>query len=155
MHLSQLIKPEDVYIDSISQSKTALLHTISHILSCHSSVFTPINLFEIFWQREQLGSTAIGHGVAIPHVRVQAFTKPKACFLKLLQPIEFGALDKQPVDLVFALASPKNHSELHLLILQTISQQFFDVNFRKACRQTNDRQSLYSLLTSVTESVLA
>lgn len=156
MQFSQLFTPGNVFIDAVSQSKTAVFHRISELLSANSPHLKLQDLFDAYWKRENMGSTAIGHGIIIPHIRTPLLAKPRACFIKLLHPIEFGAQDKQPADLVIAVASPEHQRELHLIILNILLERFSQPAFRKACRKMNTSESLYALLVNdMVESVCA
>lgn len=148
MQLGQLITPQCVYIDQHSKSKTAVFHTLCQLFTNALPELDVDVLFEAYWERENLGSTAIGHGIIIPHVRTAAITSPKACFIKLLHPVDFGAKDKQPADLVIGLIVPNNQETQHLTLLSTIIKQFSESGFRKACRKSNNTESLYTLLVS-------
>ncbi|MBW8808937.1 MAG: PTS sugar transporter subunit IIA [Lysobacter sp.] len=74
-------------------------------------------------ERETLASTAIGHGVAIPHGRTPLFEHSRAAFLRLAQPVDFGAADGQPVDLVLAMAVPEHHVQQHLQLLAELAER--------------------------------
>jgi PTS system nitrogen regulatory IIA component len=146
MQLSQIIDLDTVYLDSVSQSKTAVLLKISQLLNQHRPSLDVETLFDAYWKRESLGSTAIGQGITIPHIRLANLAKPLGCFIRLLNPIDFGALDKQAVDLVIGLAVPKAQTDQHLQLLATIIKQFSEPSFRKACRIAKDNVALYNLL---------
>src|SRR6476661_8401675 len=81
-------------------------------------------------QRERMGSTAIGHGVAIPHGRNAAFGATRAAFLRLLPAVDFSAADGEPVDLVFAMAVPADFNQQHLQLLSDIAERCADPAFR-------------------------
>lgn len=148
MQLGQIINLNTVHIDFHSQSKTAVFIKISQLLSqCHPLLDTG-ELFTSYWKRESLGSTAIGQGIAIPHIRSSKLIKPLGCVLKLLHPIDFGAEDKQPVDLIIALIVPQEQTEQHLKILGEIVKQFSAPLFRTSCRLSQDHGELYNLLVS-------
>ncbi|WP_419420220.1 PTS sugar transporter subunit IIA [Legionella sp. D16C41] len=148
MELSYFLTLEHVCVDSVSQSKTAVFHKISELFSTTTPELNFDELFDAYWQREILGSTAIGHGIIVPHLRLPNVTRPKACFIKLIHPIDFGAEDKQPADLVMGLIVPCNQEEHHLTLLAAIIKQFRDVNFRNACRKANNAESLYNLMVN-------
>ena len=148
MKLGYLITPQHVCIDTISQSKTAVFHKISELFTHTTPELSLDELFDAYWHRENLGSTTIGHGIMLPHIRMPAINEPKACFIKLIHPIDFGAEDKQPVDLVIGLMMPANQEEHHLTILAAIIKQFSDPCFRKACRNLSNAESLYDLLVN-------
>ncbi|MDP1602822.1 MAG: PTS sugar transporter subunit IIA [Legionella sp.] len=156
MQFSQLFTPGNVFIDAFSQSKTAVFHRISELLSANTPTLKLQDLFDAYWKRENLGSTAIGYGIIIPHIRTPLLKYPKACFIKLRHPVEFGAEDKQPADLVIGLASPQNQAELHLIILNNLLERFSQPSFRKMCRSMNTSESLYALLVNdIVEPVCA
>lgn len=148
MPLRQLININTVYIDAVSQSKMAVLLKLSQLLCQNHPHLNPEELFEAYWKRESLGSTAIGQGITIPHVRTTCLEKPIACVIRLLNPVDFGAADKQPVDLVIGLLVPQDQTEQHLKILGEIVKQFSTPSFREACRQVNNQEEFYHLLVS-------
>ena len=98
-------------------------------------------------QRERLGSTAIGHGVAIPHGRSNAFDETRAAFLRLQHPVDFDAADGQPVDLVFAMAVPEHFTQQHLQLLSELAERFADPVFCDALRQAPDVETMRQVLT--------
>jgi len=97
-------------------------------------------------QRERLGSTAIGHGVAIPHGRSGAFDEARAAFLRLDPGVDFEAGDGEPVDLVFAMAVPEHFTQQHLQLLSELAERFADEAFREALRGAGDVAALRGLL---------
>jgi PTS system nitrogen regulatory IIA component len=97
-------------------------------------------------KRERLGSTAIGHGIAIPHGRTPAFDSARGAFLRLREPVDFGASDGEPVDLVFAMAVPEHFTQQHLQLLAELAEQFADAGFRAALRAAPDAASLRAVL---------
>ena len=97
-------------------------------------------------QRERLGSTAIGHGVAIPHGRSSAFPGARAAFLRLATPVEFDGVDGEPVDLVFALIVPEHFTQQHLQWLSELAGYFADPARRDALREAPGVEALRTLL---------
>lgn len=100
-------------------------------------------------QREQLGSTGFGRGVAIPHARIPGVTRPIAALLRLTQAVDFNAADGAPVDLVFGLLSPEHAGTAHLHALAAISRLMRDENMHAALIQAPDEEALYGLLCNV------
>lgn len=96
--------------------------------------------------RERLGSTAIGHGIAIPHGRSAKLDAPRGVLLRLHQPIAFDASDHEPVDLVFAMAVPDHYTHQHLLLLSELAERFSDPDFRAGLREAPDATSMLALL---------
>ncbi len=99
-------------------------------------------------QRERLGSTAIGHGVAIPHGRSDVFQQTRAAFLRLQHPVDFDASDDEPVDLVFAMAVPEHFTQQHLQLLSELAERFADPAFCDALRQAADADALAQVLVN-------
>ncbi|HET7127334.1 MAG TPA: PTS sugar transporter subunit IIA [Lysobacter sp.] len=97
-------------------------------------------------QRERMGSTAIGDGVAIPHGRGAAFAQPRAAFLRLRPAVEFAAPDGAPVDLVFAMAVPEGMSQEYLQWLSELAERFSDPTLRDALRKAGDADALRGVL---------
>jgi nitrogen PTS system EIIA component len=100
-------------------------------------------------EREKLGSTGFGRGVAIPHARVPGLGRPVAAFLRLEAPVAFSAADGMPVDLVFGLLSPENAGAAHLHALAAISRLMRDDAMHAALAQAPDAEALYGLLCNV------
>ena len=146
MPFRELLDQQSVCIDDTSQSKTAVLLKVSQLLCIENPQLTVEQLFDAYWRRESLGSTAIGHGILIPHIRTALLSQTKACFLKLKHPVDFGAEDKQPIDLVFGLIVPEDQPNEHLKTLKEIIRSFSQSDFRIACRQTDNNDALYELL---------
>ena len=106
-------------------------------------------LFEVLLARETLGSTAIGDGIAIPHVRnpVLMHVRPEVALCFLEKPIPFGALDGKPVDILFTLVSPNSRS--HLSLLSKLSAALHDANFRSALKRRAEPQEILAVLRHV------
>lgn len=99
-------------------------------------------------ERETLGSTGFGRGVAIPHARVPGITAPVAAFLRLEAPVAFDAADDMPVELVFGLLSPEQAGAAHLHALAAISRIMRDDRMRAALAQAPGDEALYGLLSN-------
>ena len=94
-----------------------------------------------------MGSTGLGHGVAIPHGRSAQVATAVGCFLRLPDPVDFGSPDGRPVDLVFALVVPEHFTSQHLVLLSQLAEMFGDAGFRDQLRAARDGGALYSLLS--------
>ena len=130
--------------DHMSWCKKRALEYLSELLSHEQTALESEELFSAFLERERLGSTAIGHGVAIPHIRSDKINKPLAALLHLSESIDFGNND-EPVDLVLGLIVPTEDPEQHLGVLAEIARQFSVADFRQQLRQASDNQSLHSI----------
>jgi PTS system nitrogen regulatory IIA component len=100
-------------------------------------------------EREQLGSTGFGRGIAIPHARIEELNRPVAVFLRLESPVTFDAADGIPVDFVFGLLSPMHAGATHLHALAAISRLMRDERMHAALVQAPGAEALYGLLTNV------
>lgn len=100
-------------------------------------------------EREALGSTGFGRGVAIPHARIPALSRPVAAFLRLEAPVAFDAADAMPVDLVFGLLSPEHAGAVHLHALAAISRMMRNDAMHTALSQAPSDEALYGLLSNV------
>lgn len=99
--------------------------------------------------REELGSTGFGRGVAIPHARIAGLNRPVAAFLRLEAPVAFDAADGNPVYFVFGLLSPENAGATHLHALAAISRMMRDERMHLALEQAPGPEAIYGLLTNV------
>lgn len=100
-------------------------------------------------ERESLGSTGFGRGVAIPHARIDGISRPVAAFLRLESPVDFNAADGIPIDLVFGLLSPDNAGASHLHALAAISRLMRDERMHQSLVKAPNAEALYSLLSNV------
>ena len=107
----------------------------------------PNEIFEILLQRERLGSTGIGGGVAIPHAKLPKLDKIVGVFARLVKPIDFDALDGEPVDLVFALLAPEQAGADHLKALARIARLFREPGVAAKLRGSTDVSALFAVLT--------
>jgi len=118
-------------------------------LAARASVLTGQNeraVFEVLLQREKLGTTAVGYGVAIPHGKLPKLEKLFGLFARLERPIDFEAMDGQPVDLVFLLLAPEGAGADHLKALARIARLLRDQDVAKKLRASRDAQAIYSVL---------
>jgi PTS system nitrogen regulatory IIA component len=109
------------------------------------------DVLERLEEREKLGSTGFGRGVAIPHARVAGVKRPVVALLRLNEPVDFAAADAMPVDLVFGLLSPENAGASHLHALAAISRIVRDERMHEAFSDARDEETLFALLTNVTD----
>src|SRR5476651_704863 len=104
------------------------------------------DILEILLQREKLGSTGVGNGVAIPHGKLPKLGKLFGFFARLDRPVDFEALDNQPVDLVFLLLAPEGAGADHLKALARIARLLRDSSIAHKLRASHDAESLYAVL---------
>src|SRR5271167_1883436 len=105
------------------------------------------SIFDILMQREKLGSTAIGNGIAIPHGKLPNLSRLYGLFARLEKPIDFESIDEQPVDLIFLLLAPETAGAEHLKALARVSRLLRDKTICEKLRGTDTAEGLYTLLT--------
>ncbi len=148
MTLDSILSPGRTHCGTSVGSKKRLLEQISIYISEDNKQFNADELFNELLARERLGSTGIGHGVAIPHCRSQQCTQITGMLLKLAEPIDFEAIDDQPVDLVFALIVPAEAHDEHIKVLASLANAFNEDSFRQQLRDANSDAALYDRATA-------
>ena len=145
---SDLLSSGRILAGVIINSKKRLLELISITLAKKNSDLSSREIFESLCAREHLGSTALGNGVAIPHGRVSNIEGVEVLFLQLRKPLHFDAEDGKPVDLIFALAVPKDCTEDHSKLLSSIADRFSEPELLEQLRGAKDANELWQLLSS-------
>lgn len=112
-------------------------------------------VFDVLWERERLGTTGVGYGIAIPHGRVPGIDKVFGYFARLAQPIAFESIDDKPVDLVFLLLAPEAAGADHLHALAIVSRLLRDAKLCEKLRAAKDEAALYRLLTEASAAQAA
>lgn len=131
---------------SPAADRDAALRHAAHLLACRQAGAD--ELHASLAERERLCSTAIGHGIAIPHGRCAALDAPRGALIRLCTPLDFGG--GEPVDLVFALAVPSHDTQCHLTLLSELAQHFLDSDFRQALRTAPDADALLRIIATHT-----
>ncbi len=146
MDLSDILQPDAVLPSLKAQGKKQVLQEV-----CGAAARligrSDREIFDTILQRERLGSTGVGHGVAIPHGKLKSLDRLTGVFARLADPIEFDALDEQPVDLVFLLLAPESAGADHLKALARVARMLRDNGLAERLRSTDDQAALYALLT--------
>ena len=146
MQLSDILKPTGVKVISISSSKKRLFHDLGEIAEAIYGL-NEQTVIDALIDRENLGPTGVGQGVALPHARLQGVEKICGIFLKLEKPMDFDAVDRQPVDLVFALFAPETAGVDHLKALALVSRTLRDPAICAKLRANHDAATLHAILT--------
>lgn len=150
MNLSSLLKPHGVRVVADISSKKRLLQSIADMAEGLIGLPTS-QVFDALQERESLGPTGVGHGVALPHARLADLTEVHGAFVRLERPIDFDAADRQPVDLVFALFAPADTGVDHLKALALVSRTLRNQELCAKLRANTDPATLYTLLTDGAE----
>jgi PTS system nitrogen regulatory IIA component len=144
---SDLLSPGRI-LANVRISKKRLLELISTVLAKKNKELNSREIFESLCCREQLGSTALGNGIAIPHGRINGTEDVEAVFLQLSKPLPFDADDGKPVDLVFALTVPTLCTEDHSKLLSSIVERFSDPELLDLLRKAADNNEIWQLLSN-------
>lgn len=144
---SDLLSPGRILAGVRINSKKRLLELISLTLAKKNKDLNSREIFESLCARENLGSTALGNGVAIPHARISGIEGAEALFLQLSKPLQYDAEDGQPVDLIFALGVPIECTEDHSKLLASISDRFGDPELLEQLRNAADVNEIWQLLS--------
>lgn len=148
MNLQTLVSRDAVLCCDHVSSKKRALEVISELLAHETDVDDPLAIFQLLTEREKLGSTSLGHGVALPHARTSLCDHAIGAFVKLDRGIDFDSPDQKPTDLLFALMVPEHYTDEHLKLLAGLAGLFNDKDFCQHLRQTKNSQELYQQLNS-------
>jgi nitrogen PTS system EIIA component len=146
MDLKAVLSPLSVVAGRTFDDKKQLLAELSDVAARVSGQKSR-DIFHALLQRERLGSTGIGRGIAIPHGRLAGVASLICVFARLDKAIAYDSIDGEPVDLVFLLLAPEEAGSDHLKALAKISRLMRDVRTTEMLRATRDRATLYAILT--------
>ena len=151
MKLSDLLTPDAVLPSLHAQSKKQVLQEVCSVAS-RITLRSEREIFDTLLQRERLGSTGVGQGVAIPHGKLRGLDRIVGVFARLARPVDFDSLDDQPVDLVFVLLAPEGAGADHLKALARIARILRDPAMAQKLRHAQDASGIYSMLTGLDEA---
>jgi PTS system nitrogen regulatory IIA component len=141
--IDSILTPERTVKSARVSSKKKVLEYLGSFIADQIPESSADEIYERLLNRERMGSTGIGEGIAIPHCRLKQCNKTLGVLLQLEQPIDFDAIDKQPVDLIFALLVPEEATDEHLKTLSMLAQKLSQADYREALRNAADSQNLY------------
>ncbi len=141
MNITQYIETKNIFLDLKSKSKKNLLEFIAIKMSGEHKVEKDI-IFEKLYEREKLGTTGLGKGIAIPHARIPNITDPKIIIIKLETPLNYESIDGNDVDIVFALIVPEKEDSLHIDILSNIASLLEDKSFLLGIRNSTSKEEI-------------
>lgn len=145
MQLEEILTSSRCYCKIDGVSKKRLLNKISELVSKDIPDLDSAEVFDALMAREQLGTTGLGNGIAIPHCRMTDCEKIVCALISLDQPIDFDALDGKPVDLLFVLIVPALKTDEHVQTLAGLAALFNDEDFCYTLRHTYDSEDLYNI----------
>lgn len=154
MQISDILSPESVVSNLKVTSKKQALQELSKRISDLAEL-EDRDVFEILLDREKLGTTGVGNGIAIPHGKMENLDKLQGLFARLERPVEFESIDERPVDLIFLLLAPESAGADHLKALAQVSRLLRDKSMCEKLRGSDSPEALYALLTDQTANQAA
>lgn len=148
MDLTSILKPEAVRVIANVTSKKRLFQDLGEAAAAIYGLSSG-EAVDALQERESLGPTGVGHGVAIPHARLKGISSVGGAFLRLDRPLDFDSVDRQPVDLVFALFAPVESGVEHLKALALVSRTLRDAKICEKLRANDDPAILHAILTEL------
>ena len=148
MELKTILSPDLTFCNIQGVSKKRLLETSAELIAEKVTSVDADQIYNALIAREQLGSTGLGNGIAIPHCRVPKCENTIGCLIKLEKPIDFDAIDGKPVDLLFYLLVPENTIEGHLDVLRNLAERFNNNDYCANLRGCSGNAYLYAAATA-------
>ena len=148
MNLKDLISPDSVVCNADVVSKKRALELLANLLAGQVKTDKSFDIFQLLTEREKLGSTSLGHGIALPHARTNLCDHAIGVFIRTKNGIDFDSPDRQPTDLLFALMVPEHYTDEHLNILAELAGMFNNENFCQNLRSADNNAELHHRLTS-------
>ena len=146
MDISTILTPDSILADLRPNSRRQLLQDLSSHASSLCSA-DEHDIFDVLSQREQLGSTGVGNGVAIPHGKLPSIDRIVGIFARLSKAVDYDSIDDQPVDLVFMLLAPEGSGADHLKALSRIARLMREPSLLAQLRASSDSEALYALIS--------
>ena len=148
MNLKDLVSPDSVICNADVVSKKRALELLADLLARQTEADKSFEIFQLLTEREKLGSTSLGHGIALPHARTDLCKQAIGVFIRTKNGIDFDSPDRQPTDLLFALMVPEHYTDEHLNILAGLAGMFNDENFCQSLRTADNDTELHHQLIS-------
>ncbi len=145
MNIGELLDRTAISMRVGAANKKKALTVIAEIAARNFGL-EPAAVLDALLEREAAGSTGVGHGVAVPHARLDGLERMRGVFVRLEQPVEFESVDDQPVDLLFALFAPRNAGAEHLRALAKVSRQLRQGDLREQLRKARSADAVHALL---------
>jgi len=144
-----LVNADNISFQDSASSKKKVLENLSQKLAVNTTATTAEKIFQVLLERERLGSTGLGKGVAIPHARVPGLNHTVAAMLTLDSPVPFESADSQPIDIAFGLLVPEEDTDNHLQHLSRLVTLFRDAEVCEKIRRAKDADDIFDLLISI------
>lgn len=148
MEVQSILSQHRVFCGAPGTSKKRVLETLASYIAEDIPTLNADELFSSLIARERLGSTGIGHGIAIPHCRIANCTGTLAALMTLKEPVDFDAIDSAPVDIIFALLVPEEANDEHLKVLAGLAERMSQPEYRERLRRAGNNQELFEAAIS-------
>ena len=151
MKLPQIIDENNIIPELKAKDKKGVLEELAEVISKHEPSIDKRTLVKVLVERERLGSTGIGDGVAIPHGKMNGVSRPIISFGRSKQGLDFDSMDGQPAHLFFLLIAPEDSSSVHLQVLAKIAKILKNRDFRKKLMEPGTKKELYQRIVQTDE----
>ncbi len=151
MKLSELLDEDNIITELKTGDKKGVLEELVEAVAHREPSIDEHSLIQVLLERERLGSTGIGDGVAIPHGKYQGVSQPLVSFGRSSEGLDFESMDGQPAHLFFLLVAPENSANVHLKVLATIARILKNSAFRKALMVARSRSEIYEKIVQYEE----
>jgi len=153
MKLPQIIDENNIIPELKAKDKKGVLEELAEVISKHEPSIDKRTLVKVLVERERLGSTGIGDGVAIPHGKMNGVSRPIISFGRSKQGLDFDSMDGQPTHLFFLLIAPEDSSSVHLQVLAKIAKILKNRDFRKKLMEPGTKKELYQAIVQTDEEL--
>lgn len=146
MRLTDILQPDCIKVPLVSPDKQGAIFELADLLIAHTDIEDADALKAAIWKRESTRTTGIGGGIAVPHGKTDGVDTLRMAMGRTATPIEFGSIDRKPVELIILLASPLDQTGPHITALSKISQMLIDVVVREQMKKCQTGQEMYDLI---------
>ena len=141
-----LINSDNIICHDTAASKKRIIENLSQLLAANTEAATADTIFQALVERERLGSTGLGKGVAIPHARIPGISHTIAAMITLAEPVNYESADNKPIDIAFALLVPEDGNDQHLQQLSRLVSLFRNEEICSQIRNANDAEQIFTIL---------
>ena len=153
MKLSEIIVEDNIIMELKAKDKRVVLEELAEVIATHDPSIDKGTLVKILVERERLGSTGIGDGVAIPHGKFNGLKSPLMSFGRSREGLDFESMDEQPAYLFFLLIAPENAAGIHLKVLARIAKNLKSSAFRKKLMEASSKNEIYQTIIQTDEGL--
>ena len=153
MKLSEIFSPQLIVSDLKAHDKKGVLEELSQVITEQNPSLNKRSLLQVLLERERLGSTGIGDGIALPHGKLAELSNLLISFGRSTSGLDFDSIDEQPAYLFFLLLAPENSAGMHLTALAKISRMLKDANFRQRLMGAKSKDEIYKVIMDMDEEL--